>query len=201
MDFGTETYSASYYRYMPNKPFDKANISRVYLTSNGTRDYVAPTIAAWHGRWIFGKELEGMLHKVPSDKIIKQFKLALYDPHKDSIEARKVHRQLRDAGKQRHELLTQFLKHFWGQVWSCINEEFLRRNQGPKLSETLVYITVPMLITDDATTQLRGALTEAGIPNAFFLYEPLCAGASVLEEVIRKGYIDIPASLPTLLDS
>jgi hypothetical protein len=199
MDFGTETYSASHYLLESCQPFHKSKINRVIL-DNSNLELTGSTIAAWHrpygepnNRWIVGKELEQMLQDVPPDKIIRQFKLALYDPHQESFEVLKVQQQLDEAGQVLHQLLTAFLRYFWQQVWTYIDQELFPFTAQPELSETMVYITVPMLVTPNAIAQLKRAAIEANIPNVVFLYEPLCAGASVLDEVLSKGP-EVPVS-------
>jgi molecular chaperone DnaK (HSP70) len=200
IDFGTETYSATHYPLVPGKPFDQSNITRIVMASDRNHDWVGPTIAAWHEeRWLLGKELQERMQDVSPHKIIRHFKIALYDPHKESSQVQRVQEQLDEAGQTLDQLLLAFFKYVWDDVWMYINEEHLRRTHKPALSETLVYITVPMLVTPDAIGRLKRAAVEAGVPNVLFLHEPLCAGATVLEEVIRKGNLDIPVSVGSLL--
>lgn len=139
-----------------------------------------------------GKELQERMQDVSPDKIIRHFKIALYDPHKESPQVRRVQEQLAEVDQTLDQLLVAFFAYVWNDIWTYINKEILRKSRKPGLSETLVYITVPMLVTPDAIERLKVAAVEAGVPNVLFLHEPLCAGATVLEEVIRKGNFDIP---------
>jgi molecular chaperone DnaK (HSP70) len=190
IDLGTATYSASHYLLNPGETFDKNNISRIVLASNGSHDYVGPTIAAWHksghkSDWIVGRELQSNMQEVPIHKIIKNFKLLLYDAHQESPQTREVKAQLRKARKNAHQLFTAFLDYVWKDITDYVDKELLTGQMHREQCENLVYISVPMLATPTATRQLKAAAREARLPRVQFLFEPLCAGACVLEEVIR----------------
>ena len=187
IDLGTATYSASQCLLNRGEAFEKANISRIVLASTGSQDYVGPTIAAWHnGDWIMGRELKSNMQEVPDHKIIKNFKLLLYGPHQDSPQTRKVRAQLRTARKTTHQLFTEFLRYVWKDMRAFVDKELLTGQIRREHCENLIYISVPMLATPTATAQLKAAAHDAGLPRVQFLLEPLCAGACVLEEVIRK---------------
>lgn len=193
IDFGTATYSAAYYRLKRGESFNKSKIARVVLASKSNHDLTGPTIAAFHnGAWIIGRELELQLPNIPSCQIIRNFKIVLYDPEHKSPQAQKVKHQLEQVGQSEDQLMTAFFRYVWKDIWTYVTTKLYRGRSPPGIAETLVYITVPMLVKPGATERLRKVCREAELPpNVAFLSEPLCAAACVLEEGLHMQTLHI----------
>ena len=168
------------------------------MNSTGNWEHVGKMIAAWleaEDRWIMGRDLELAIRTVSSKDIIRNFKLMLYKEYQNSPQTKRVEEQLKAAQKDQHghELLTEFLKYIWNDIHTYVNKELLDDYPDRAQYENIVYISVPALATPDATKRLRAAAIHAGLPRVEFVPEPLCAAATVLEEVLpRLNSVSLP---------
>lgn len=141
-------------------------------------------VAAWHnGSFHFGHRLNKDCNEhnlIPADKLIKGFKLLLYDEHTKTNQARMVRDQLRTAKKDLPQLMEDCLKTIWGLILMEAAERLVEVDHN----RTVVYFPVPMLATSDTTMTIAKAAKRAGLPRVRFLYESLCAGVSILKALI-----------------
>jgi molecular chaperone DnaK (HSP70) len=171
----------------PGATINAFKVNKIQLTQNSNEACLAPALAAFHdGCWFIGDDLERRQSEIPEDKIISCFKLLLYDPHQHTKQAQRVHKQLLEAGQTLHDLLVASLDFIWKQIWSYIETELLHSVPSIHDYETMVYISVPKLVTPQATKQLKNAARAVGLPRVRFVYESLCAASCGLEEIVRK---------------
>ena len=187
IDLGTSTNSACYGMLRPGIPFSAAQIEKVRLTAPSNQECVAPAIAAFHeGDWVIGHDVKFAQPQIPEEYVISGCKLLLYEQLKHTDQAQRVLRQLEEVGQTLHDLLTATLKSVWGHIRTYIENEILFGDDNGSAYNTMVYISVPKLVTFNATQQLKNAAKAAGLPRIQFVYEPLSAGACVLEDITRK---------------
>jgi molecular chaperone DnaK (HSP70) len=172
----------------PGRVVSATDFEKIRLSENSHDHGISSAIAAFHeGEWIVGHDLEQRMNEIPEHKIISSFKLLLYDAHEKTKQAQRVRRQLLQAEQTLQDLLTATLAFVWKQVWKHIETEVLHSDHSYDDYQTLVYISVPKLATPKATKQLKTASKAAGLPRVRFVYEPLCAGACILDELVRKS--------------
>ena len=159
-------------------------IRNILFTANDNQNHICPMIAAWHDRWYVGREVEAYANVIPSHKIMRNFKLLSYDAHKNSPQARRVEKQLKEAGKTPHHLLCEVVRYVWNDILTDITERLCIHHVDQY--ETFVYFCVPMLATFEITKQLKAAAKEAGISRGGFVYEPMCAAACIIKEIMKE---------------
>ncbi|KAK4496216.1 hypothetical protein PRZ48_012196 [Zasmidium cellare] len=180
IDLGTETFGAYIGRWHPRRPV--ASRAR-QIRFPREKDTIGRMVAAWHDeRFLFGNDL---LHKVeigevPSHKMMKCWKLLLYDRGTGTVRAKRVLCQLEEARKTFSELLEAVLK----QIWEGVRGDEALRNVLPDPRRTIVYFPVPQLATHDATGKIEAAAKKVGIRRVRFVYESLCAGAAILNALL-----------------
>ena len=160
------------------------DVEPVTLTSDGNFDPKGPMIAAWHrSRWYFGHGVTMNQDNIPEEKIIRYFKLLLYDDHMCSPQAKHVQEQLQNTGKSLEDLLAAFLRYIWRDVETEFHGRYTNLDQSN--CRTRVYLSVPKLVTFQASEQLIDAAKAAGLPAVTLVYEPMCAGARIIERMVR----------------
>ena len=188
IDLGTSTISSGYLLLHPGRSINATDYEKIRLSQNSTDHGISQAIAAFHdGKWLIGHDLEQQQNDIPEHKIISCWKLLLYESHKNTKQAQRVHQQLLEADQTLPDLLRATLAYVWKQTWIHINTEVLHGDRSYDDSPILAYISVPQLATPRATKLLKAASREAGIPRVRFVYEALCAGACIVEELVRKS--------------
>lgn len=148
-------------------------------------------VAAWHeGIFHFGYDLttKKVSGAVPAHKLITGFKLLLYDrkQYRTSERVSRVRTRLQEAGKSVDDLSAHALKSIWDGIFSWAAE----RDVTIDRASTVVYLPVPLIVTPDATTTMSKAAMKAGLPRVRFVYEPLCAGVSILKTLLERTFTE-----------
>ena len=183
IDLGTTTYFACRALAPHGSIFRGDKVKPVTLSSDGNNDNMGYMLAAWHNnRWYFGHGVLKNKGKIPEEIIIRWFKLLFYDHHASSPQAQLVQKQLDEAGKTPKDLLTAAIKYIWNDTEKNFRNEVsdYRRYRD----RTIVYLSVPKLVTFEASELLISAAKAAGLPRVQLVFEPMCAGASIIEKMV-----------------
>ena len=186
IDLGTKSMSTCHEKFTPAHPTWNRNFNRIELSTKSNEQYVAPSIAVWHKvnkEWIIGHDFELRQDMLQQEDIIiiTNFKILLYDSYRRTEHARQVHKHLKGAGQTLEDVYTEVLKYVWRHVCQYFqNHPFDRRSNGPS-RDTLVYVTVPKLVTFEARELLGRAARRALLPRMRMIFEPLAAAACILE--------------------
>ena len=180
LDLGTSTYLMFNALAPEGVRIRAADVNPVLLTADGNQSYVGSMIAAFHnGQWFVGRGVKANQEQISEDKIIRGFKLALYD-YADSKQVKLVNKQLDEAGKNIGQLFTEVIRYAWNDAQAHFRREQRDITQHP----SIVYLSVPKLASPRATKILQRAAMAAGLPCIRFVYEPMCAAACKLEKIV-----------------
>ncbi|KAI7329082.1 hypothetical protein KC315_g6317 [Hortaea werneckii] len=186
LDFGT-TKSAGAFRIAHcNGPPRRQDIMEV---QQANRMKTAPMIAAWlDGDFVCGHELQAMINqgRVAEDKVMRFFKLLLYDDWQESEGAHEIARLLNEAGKSREDLFVAVLKqmYLYAQRQVQIHARHKYDIDGKPRN---VYLTVPKNASFSARQLLATSCQRAGLAQCILVSEPLCAAACNLQGLADGG--------------
>lgn len=143
---------------------------------------VGRMVAAFHNNdFRFGSSvMRKGTDAVPADKLIKGFKLLLYETYKRSALVKKIEAQLREAEVS----LVRLLELVLGRIWAMICSSAERR--GVKTDRAVIYLPIHLVATETATETMALAAKRAGLPRVRFAYEPLCAGISIVTTLLGE---------------
>ncbi|KAI7721484.1 hypothetical protein KC353_g1312 [Hortaea werneckii] len=182
LDFGTTKSAAAFRIAHCNGPPRRYEIIQI---EQANREKTAPMIAAWlNDEFVCGHELQTLIDegKVTEEKVMRFFKLLLYDDWQESEGAQHVARLLKEAGKSREDLFTAVLNRMYFYAQKHILKHAENKYDIDDKPQK-VYLTVPKNASFSARQLLATSCERAGIPHSILVSEPLCAAAYNLQSL------------------
>lgn len=183
LDFGTTKSAAAFRIAHSDGPPRRYDI--IEIEQGIRREKTAPMIAAWlNDEFVCGHELQTLIDKgqVAEEKVMRFFKLLLYDDWQESESAQHIARILQEAGKSKEDLFTAVLKRMYLTAQEHIRKHAKNKYDMDNIPKK-VYLTVPKNASFSARQLLASSCKRAGIPQCILVSEPLCAAAYNLQSL------------------
>ncbi|KAK4496568.1 hypothetical protein PRZ48_012548 [Zasmidium cellare] len=187
-DYGTSNLSISYKIVNTDA---KGGETPLEAISFGGHFQVPQQIAWDEGTFLCGHAVARAVNarRIQPGDVITQWKLRLYPELSDSDLAKRVDFQLRKEGKTLETLLAEHIKAIVGEAKSVLKGGQTGNGFSKHQIDTMpvkLLLSVPMMWEVPESHKMATAAKEAGVDHVDILFEPQCAAAFILDDVIKR---------------